>query len=242
MMRYIRKHDAQEVENRMYDAGMTPHGWRELLVKSRQETAEDFAAGTAAAGTGTGGTGGSGGSDLPGGIGALAVLLAELDDMMAGEDISPEKVDDTVTEIGKEVERIAEATEQKIEALGVDLEGMMVGEEEYLQTHHAMPQHEFRDLLAEIVQELCQPLSAANCAVNMTLGGHVGEINDKQQDVLAVASRCGKRLDKLLERLKQIVGMPKGLKPDKERVYSKPPKPITPLVQIFDLTPEDEEA
>jgi hypothetical protein len=79
------------------------------------------------------------------------------------------------------------------------------------------------DLLAEIAQELVQFLSAINCAVHMTLGGLIGTINQDQREVLGVASDCGNRLAGLLKRLIQIVGLPKSLHPDKDRVYGVPP-------------------
>ncbi|NCC50072.1 MAG: hypothetical protein EOM20_02535 [Spartobacteria bacterium] len=215
MMRYLKAKTNNEsadsvLQNRLYAAGMTPNGWQELMVKKEEHRG---------VGSGPGRSGDEPG--IPGGMGALAVLLAELDDLMSAAGNS-DSIGQKASAIEEEVERIAEGTEEKIEALGSEfdqIKKMLVGVQEFEASRETMPQHEFRELLAEIVQELCQPLSATNCAVNMTLGGHVGELNSKQQEVLGVASKCGHRLDKLLERMKEIVGMPKGLKPAKEKLY-----------------------
>ena len=198
----------------MYDEGMSPNGWQELMVKNSEQQRRD--------GTGDGGDGTGDEQGLPGGIGALAVLLAELDDIMSQGNTDSETVASKANALEQEVERIADGTEEKIAALESELDQlkeMLVGVDEFEATQESMPQHEFRELLAEIVQELCQPLSATNCAVNMTLGGHVGDLNNKQHEVLSVASKCGHRLDKLLEHLKDIVGMPRGLKPEKDKIY-----------------------
>jgi len=214
MMRYMRsKAEAglsdETLQQHLYDEGMTPSGWQALSVKNNEQQSP---------GDGAGGE--QGGS---GGIGALAVLLAELDDLMSARSSDSDVIGNKASDIAQEVDRIAEGTEEKIEALGSEfdqIKEMLVGADEFEASQKNMPQHEFRELLAEIVQELCQPLSATNCAVNMTLEGHVGDLNNKQHEVLSVASKCGHRLDKLLEHLKNIVGMPSGLKPDKEKIYN----------------------
>jgi hypothetical protein len=206
VVKYIKSHEEdQELETglheRLAEAGLPAAGWRELMVKSGVGADEGGADGRGVAG-----------------MGVLAVLLSELDEMMSST-IDTQAMGEKMTELGHKVEEIAEGTEQKIEVLGQKIEEdeeAMAGAKKKVK----MSRKALMELLAEIVQELCQSLSAINCAVGMTLAGHVGDINTEQREVLGVASNCARRLDQLLDRLFEIVGLPKGLTPDKDIVYS----------------------
>lgn len=209
LMRYMKKKGSEELEaaglrEKLADAGLNPEGWKELVVKS---------------GTGGGGGGEGGGS---GDIGMLSILLTQLTDLMESAEATPDKLDKKVEGIDKEVENIAAGTGSKITELAQKIENERENLQhpekhtaEELKQNHA----DMMELLAEIVQELCQPVAATNCAVGMLLSGHIGEISDVQRHMLDVAHRCGERLDTLLSRLVEIVGLPEGLTPDKESVY-----------------------
>jgi hypothetical protein len=211
-----------ELEDRLYDAGLSSQGWRELLVKGGKD--ED---GAAPSGTGAGmGSGGGAapmtGPEVPAELSTLAVLLAELDEMMAGATLDSQAAAEKMSGIAKQVEAVNEDAARKMDALATAMdqdEQAMAGVEEAERNKLKMSRRAMMELLAEIVQELCQSLSAINCAVGMCRAGHIGELNNEQFEVLTVAARCGARLDELLDRLIEIVGLPKGLSPDKESVY-----------------------
>lgn len=209
LMRYMKKKGPEELEaaglrEKLSEAGLNQEGWKELVVKSGAEGAG-------------GGSGGEGGD-----IGMLSLLLTQLTDLMDTAEATPEKLDQQVEGIDKEVENIAEGTGSKIKELAqkIETERENLQHPEKHSTEELKKNHaDMMELLAEIVQELCQPVAATNCAVGMLLSGHIGDISEVQRHMLDVAHRCGERLDTLLSRLVEIVGLPEGLTPDKESVY-----------------------
>jgi signal transduction histidine kinase len=68
--------------------------------------------------------------------------------------------------------------------------------------------------LAEINQEITQPLSVASAVVQMLSNGTLGDVPDAQKDILKVATDGMERLDKLVKYLGRISGMPQNLSPD----------------------------
>ena len=215
VLKYIRAHGedanvAEELKERMEGAGLTPAGWRELVIKSESAVA--------------GGGAFAGVSADPLSLGVLAMLLGELDSMMAGV-ANPHALGAKLVEIGQKAQEAARVTQQHIEELGkaVEEEALPADRAEDEQAKGLLSRTGMMDLLAEIAQELVQFLSAINCAVHMTLGGLIGTINEDQREVLGVASDCGNRLAGLLKRLIQIVGLPKSLHPDKDRIYGGSP-------------------
>lgn len=221
VLRYLQAHGddptmTSELQERLAEAGLTPEGWKELVVKSGK--AGESMAG--AAGSGAGGEGGAPGADAVS-LGVLAMLLSELDQMMTSV-TDPHAVGNKLVEIGQHAQDVANLAARRLEDLRTVLQqedDLLVGMDEASRTKVKMSRAALMELLAEIVQELCQSLSAINCAVGMTLAGHIGDINEDQKQVLSVAATCGHRLDDLLDRLIEIVGLPKGLQPDKEKVY-----------------------
>lgn len=218
VLRYIQTHAdnpalAGELQERLVGAGLTPEGWKELVVKSGKEPVM-----VEAVGPGRGD--GSSGTD-PVSLGVLAMLLSELDQMMANV-TDPHAVGNKLVEIGQHAQQVADMAAKRLEDLKNVLQQedeLLVNMDESSRSKVKMSRATLMELLAEIVQELCQSLSAINCAVGMTLAGHIGDINEDQKQVLSVAATCGHRLDDLLDRLIEIVGLPKGLQPDKEKVY-----------------------
>lgn len=222
LLRYVKKQDEEDLEDsgfadRLMSAGLTPEGWQELMVQGgkKDEGSEP-------------GRPPVHGIELPGGVGALAVLLSELDEMMNAAAITEQVVHEKTPQLSTQVDKLAEQTKQKIEDFD---KSVKKGEElldeltEPAKSRMKMSRRAMMELLAEIVQELCQSLSAINCAVGMTIAGHIGDINREQQEVLGVAAKCGQWMDELLDRLIEIVGLPQGLEPDKESVYSSPAPP-----------------
>ena len=71
-------------------------------------------------------------------------------------------------------------------------------------------------MLAEIGQEICQPLSVINCSLDMVRGKALGPLTPPQEEMLALAAESGARLDMLANKIIEISGVPKGTKPDSE--------------------------
>lgn len=188
----------EELRSRLMESGLGFEEWHELLMKS-------------------GATQGAGGAD---GAVALLGLLSQLDQMLgkAAKTRKPapeEEVDEVVGEIGRQVAEITVGTEQKLEALSQQMEQLAAAEaEEKPGSELAMSRRALFTLLAEIVQELCQPLSVVNASVDMLRQRFLGEITPQQEEMLNLVAESGERLKMLTDRLLGIVGVPVSTKPD----------------------------
>lgn len=70
------------------------------------------------------------------------------------------------------------------------------------------------EFLAEIVQELRQPLSVVTSVVDALKGGMLGNLSTPQSEMLSLAGSSAERLDHLIDKVAEITGMPEGLLPD----------------------------
>jgi len=224
ILRYIKKKgleslDETDLQERLAESGLTPEGWQELLVKSR-----------AAAGGGGGGGGGDGGAG-PGGaaaglaaLGNIAMLLAELEKRVETSKATGEaaKVEDIAKNVGMQVSQATQATETKIDNLGKEIE-MDQETIDRIEKEAAgsgsglhMPRRKLLSTLAEIGQELCQPLSVVNCSLEMMMSQNIGSITPQQRSIVELAATSAERLRVLVEDLKGICGMPDTMSPDDE--------------------------
>ena len=71
-----------------------------------------------------------------------------------------------------------------------------------------MTQDELLASLAEVAQELMQPLTAITASLEMMMHGFVGEISHDQRDLLGLAANSGEHLQYLMKELIDIVGCP----------------------------------
>jgi len=70
------------------------------------------------------------------------------------------------------------------------------------------------EFLAEIIQELRQPLSVINSVMSAVGSGMMGQVTPTQKNMLGLAGESATRLDVLINKLAELFGMPKGLTPD----------------------------
>jgi hypothetical protein len=71
-------------------------------------------------------------------------------------------------------------------------------------------------ILAEVVQELCQPLSAITCSIDMITSRTLGDISQPQADMLNLAYDSAGKIRTLVDNLEKIAGLPTTLSPDEE--------------------------
>ncbi len=218
VIRYMDKHNPEELEeselgDRLKNGGLSESDWHELLIQEKNSPVPTPAGEIVMP---------LAGQDVIGGLGSLATLLSEMDRMMAASEVNHEEVLGKVAQVNEGVDTLSDSTRQKIEVLDDKIQDAQQALDAVDKTQAdkvRMSQDAMMELLAEIVQELCQSLSAINCAVSMTRAGHIGDVNSEQNEVLGVAQKCGQRLDELLNRIIEIVGLPESLEPDKESVY-----------------------
>ena len=229
ILKFIQKSEksglSDMLKERLIEGGLTEEGWEELLIKAR-EIDEEKGDRTEEAGDGSGKGGPA--PEAPG-MAALAVLLSQLGDIFNGTEgqvlagFTPEALDQVVDQVRKKMEEMALRADEKIENLAEKVKEPV----RKLRRPGAPPpvsRRELLALLAEIVQEFCQPLSVINCSLDMMKGGKLGPLSEFQKEMVNLSAESGARLQTLINKLLEISGVPVGLKPDAQiltEVYDK---------------------
>jgi hypothetical protein len=215
ILRFIRtkgmdKIGDSDLEERMKDGGLSFDGWQELLFKSGigDDLVGDGATGMAA-------------------VGHLAMLLDQMEssaDLVDGaatpDGVKKEDVAHIMGDVDKEVQKMVLRAEKKIRDLvqqvkesdeEPDAKGKASGTKK-----PGLSKKKLLVQLAEVVQELCQPLSVINCSIEMILTGTMGEVSPSQSDMLSLAEESTKKVQTLIDHLLELSGVPKTLKPDRK--------------------------
>lgn len=195
---------------KLVDGGLNTDGWQELLVKSGA----------------TAGDGVEGGSNEGGvAVGQLAMMLARMEQNIVREKTSgltdenaKKELANILKNVDREVQKLVVNTERKINEL-VDQATRNESDEKGGQrsgetSKKVISRKKLFELLAEIVQELCQPLAVINCSVGMLLAESLGSISESQSEILKLAEESGERLQKLINHLMGIAGVPDTMQPD----------------------------
>ncbi|MFC1496994.1 histidine kinase dimerization/phospho-acceptor domain-containing protein [Verrucomicrobiota bacterium] len=205
-----------DLKEKLLSGGLSLDGWNELLVKSGAGGAE----------TGFSASGGNLAA-----VGQLATLLTRMEESFEKESGSLDKetqqeVDNTLKKVDQEVRNIVANTEHKIEELVKDVkedEEIIEAEEKKAKKEGKGPKltrKKMLEVLAEIVQELCQPLAVISCSIDMMKSKYLGEVTKQQEETLELAFSSGERLKKLIDKLIEIAGMPETRNPDEKIISS----------------------
>ncbi|MEI6218771.1 MAG: hypothetical protein WCP86_07710, partial [bacterium] len=159
---------------------------------------------------------------------ALEVVKPEADPTAA----SAEQLAGDVKDASDLVATLADGTEKKIHSL-VDAVTADVGKvgntEEVADKGDVSPKMSRRQmvvLLAEIVQEICQPLAVIKCSLEMVQMERLGQVTPAQKKMLDLAAQGIVRIGTLAKSLERISGMPTDLEPDsgiQESLYGQVP-------------------
>ncbi len=209
ILRFIRAKGLDKIEDtdlqeRLFAGGLDMEGWRELVSKSGIQKG------------GPAPEGGEGGLEA---MGHLAVLLHEMEHSIGGAGAvgaGIEGLDKVAVSVQKEIQGLVQKTEKKIRDLveNMQLENEAEAKGEPVPAGKKMPRKQLMELLAEIAQELCQPLAVINCSVDMIRGGSLGEVSSTQVEMLCLAAESGSKLQTLIDKLMQISGVPETRSPD----------------------------
>jgi len=71
-----------------------------------------------------------------------------------------------------------------------------------------MDRKELLSALAEVAQELMQPLTCINATLEMLLSGYAGEVKGERRELIGLAANSGEHLRFLMDGLISIVGIP----------------------------------
>lgn len=211
ILRFIRAKGLDKIENtdlkdRLFEGGLDIEGWRELVDKSGISKGAGF------------GSGSGGGMEA---MGHLAVLLHEMESSISSVGSGQGKagvegLDKVAEGVHKEIQGLVAKTEKKIlglvENMQKENEAEIKGEP--VPEGKRMPRKKLMEILAEIAQELCQPLAVINCSVDMIRGGCLGEVAPTQVEMLCLAAESGAKLQTLIDKLMKISGVPETRSPD----------------------------
>lgn len=189
---YVRSHGADKAGELLEDKDFPSREWRRIVIDSNPAAA----------------------SALPvaSGLNTLVTVLEKLEGLMKSGKSDDETVNRLINEASSSLGSASDSTHEKLELLSQALQehtGTIGGQA------LKMDRKELLSTIAEIAQELMQPLTAMNVSLEMLLGGYAGEVSPEQHDMLYLASKSGDNLRYLMRQLIDIVGLPINLGVDK---------------------------
>ena len=213
----------KEIESRLVSMGLPASILEDLAASATGGTPDGGAdgAGTGTrsggaadgAGTGTGGMASCGqppaAPELPETETPLTDLLRQLQSTAPGDGALPRLVDNILSEMNKTLQQTALRAEAQMETLK-RIVMIPAGRPD----NADLSRRQLLILMAELGQELRQPLTVVTGAIDMLLGRFFGPISDEQKPILGMASESNRRLDELISRMIRIAGMPTSLTPD----------------------------
>ena len=241
LLRYLKNRRADligesDLKTRLIEGGLAPEDWNDLLVRSGVlGRAEDTPVRTADTeppdpsrdstvfahlgellrkiGEDTGRT--TTGLELPA-ITTTEPSAGKPDGKRAVMLRVPEAVlEHDLQEVRQEVNRIVLGAEKRIERLvnAVDDGGQR---QEGRERSATISRKRLFEILAEIGQELWQPLTVINCSVDTILSGTLGDINKVQREMLDLSADSAQKLKILIDKIIAIAGVPDALVVNKE--------------------------
>ena len=197
IVRYMRTKGADALRDvglgdRLMEEGLAVGGWQELLVKSRVYDGRD--SGLSA-------------------VDHFSVLLTTLE----SADDSSGEVAKVLDGVNNELEKLAVRAERKILQLMEEIDNPTEDAPKDAPGVGRSPQLSRRklvEILAEVIQELCQPLTVVKCVIGTLRSKRLGDLTEHQTDLLKTAAESSDRLEHMVTRLTEVCGVPESLSPD----------------------------
>ncbi len=183
---FLQERGTEAAENILAGTDFPANEWRKIVVDNQKA--------------------GEGQPQIAAGLNTLATVFEKLESVMKSESSDGTKVRDLLGQATENLDDSIFSTKGKLEVLSKQLQeegGGTIGG----QGRH-MSREELLAALAEVAQELMQPLTAINASLEMMLHGYVGEVTHEQKDMLSLASNSGEHLKFLMNMLVEIVGCP----------------------------------
>jgi hypothetical protein len=226
--------EESDLKSRLIEGGLAPEDWHDLLIKSG-------AIGKVGSSTPGVDTTVSEPGQGPGTFGHLNDLLKKIEEntvkpddaqgLPAAEDTNapdrpsgkkavmlrvPEEIlAQDLHAVQQEVNRIILNAEKRIEKLVMEVEGDE-NQKQGRESNPRLSQKRLFEILAELGQELRQPLAVINCAVDSLLSGMLGEITTVQRSLLDLSADSSRKLNVLIDKIVEIAGVPDDLEVNKE--------------------------
>ncbi|QBG47430.1 hypothetical protein EGM51_08510 [Verrucomicrobia bacterium S94] len=183
LQEFIHSRGTATAEELLADTDFPPSEWRRIVVES-----------------------GKAHPQIADGLNTLTTVFERLEKMMKSESADGTTVKDLLGQANENLDDTIFTTKEKLDVLSRQLKE---GEAGTIGGHgRNMTQDELLAALAEVAQELMQPLTAITASLEMMLGGFVGEITRDQRDLIDLAANSGDHLQFLMKELIDIVGCP----------------------------------
>jgi len=220
--RYLRRSERQDPEagealkNKLLGGGLNMEGWRQLAIHSGIQPGGGEPMRPDAAGGGA--AGGSG--DMPGAQ-VLLMLLSRLEMLLdpKGKSADPgetrSELKKVAAGIAQEVDAVTTRVNERITQMASVIQGLnAAGDQSEPARKKRADRISVFEILAEIIQELCQPLSVVKCSVDLLLNKTLGEVSEEQSEILNLVAGSSMRLQRLVEKLRDLCGNPASLTPN----------------------------
>lgn len=187
---YVKAKGVGMAEELLDNTGFPSSDWRRIVVESQHSP------------------NGSQPPPIAAGLSTLTMVFEKLENLMRSNDSDASKMKDLLGQANHNLDDTLDSTKEKLEHLSVQLlnsnedTGTIGGQAA------KMDRKELLSSIAEIAQELMQPLTAISASLEMMLGGYVGTINLEQRTILDLANNSGAHLSFLMRELIAIVGCP----------------------------------
>ena len=209
LIKYIEHHDHNnddELKSKLLEGGLSPHSWEMLMVASGKSKSigEKWIQNT----------------KLPE-FKPLQDKLIQLSRIFCNVDpehaTTPEQLQKVISQVEEHLEKLIKNTERRIRVI---LKRIIAdensSESRETESSKKLTRHQLLELIAEIVQELYQPLSVVQCVLQSTLSKRSDMNSAEQIEFLELANRSAQRLTALISELYTVVGNPSTLSPAKQ--------------------------
>ena len=187
MEEYVRTKGVEVAGDLLENSGFPPSDWRHIVVDSRSTDSQSAPRPPAISG-----------------LKNLTSVFEKLGRLMKAEKTDENQVKELLGEATNNLDDTIYTTKEKLQVLSKQLEdtGTIGGQAQ------EMSRKELLSSIAEITQELMQPMTAISASLEMMMGGYAGTINLEQRGMLDIASNSGAHLAFLMNELIEIVGCP----------------------------------
>jgi signal transduction histidine kinase len=183
---FVRNKGTGAAEELLADTGFPPADWRRIVVDSQKSA-------------------GASGMQMMDGLNNITKVFEQLEHLMRSEE-NKDEVKALLGQANEDLDDTIHTTKEKLDSLSKQLSEEEIGT---IGGHGLrMSRNELLSSIAEVAQELMQPLTAINASIEMMLQGFVGNVNSDQQELLQLAHNSGDHLRYLMDELINIVGCP----------------------------------
>lgn len=138
----------------------------------------------------------------------LATLLTQLKKTETGSGELPTLVENILGEMSKSLLDTQRSAKKQLDTLR-----KIVMIPSYRTDNPQLTRKQMQSLMAELGQQLKQPLSVVSGGVEMLLGNYFGELTDAQKPVIKLIFDSTAELTTLINRIIEVAGIPESLQP-----------------------------